>query len=193
MTRLIPLLAADRFASPWKNGGGTTSEVAVFPGGATMDDFQWRVSIAEVTAPGAFSNFPQVDRVLAVIEGRLSLRIAEATEPVLLSPAIDAHGFPGDIAAFGEPLDGPVRDLNVMVRRGAWEATTRVLRPAGRVIVSDLTDTVIFVAMGETLLRHTSDSLRLGRLDAAFVEGASGQQVELVGEHPVYVIRLSSI
>jgi uncharacterized protein len=54
---------------PWKNGGGETAEIAVFPEGATLDDFDWRISMATVSADGPFSLFPGVDRTLSVLEG----------------------------------------------------------------------------------------------------------------------------
>ena len=44
-------------ATPWKNGMGRTRELAVHPAGAGMDDFIWRVSVAEViTAALALSH-----------------------------------------------------------------------------------------------------------------------------------------
>ena len=81
--RLLP--AADRVPVPWKNGGGVTREVAAFPDGAGFDDFLWRISMAEVRADGPFSVFPGVDRVLAVLEGRLRLAV-EGLAPIEVGP-----------------------------------------------------------------------------------------------------------
>ena len=53
---------ADAVERPWRNGGGVTRELASSPEG--VDDFDWRVSIAEVTASGDFSRFPGVDRTI---------------------------------------------------------------------------------------------------------------------------------
>ena len=39
--------------APWRNGGGVTREVAVDGPGA--QDFEWRISIADVNEPGPFS------------------------------------------------------------------------------------------------------------------------------------------
>lgn len=63
------LRAADRTATVWKNGGGVTREIAVWPEGAGMDDFGWRVSLAEVAADGPFSAFPGIGRTLTLAEG----------------------------------------------------------------------------------------------------------------------------
>ena len=46
---------------PWKNGGGTTAEVAAFPEGSNFETFGWRISMADVTSDGPFSSFPEID------------------------------------------------------------------------------------------------------------------------------------
>ena len=40
------LTAKDYRIMPWKNGGGTTTEIAVFPAGASLETFEWRFSPA---------------------------------------------------------------------------------------------------------------------------------------------------
>lgn len=60
---------ADLVPQPWKNGGGTTREVCAFPPGATLDGFDWRLSMATVAKDGPFSAFPGIDRVLIVLAG----------------------------------------------------------------------------------------------------------------------------
>jgi environmental stress-induced protein Ves len=114
------LRAADRTATPWKNGGGVTREVAVWPPGAGMDDFEWRISLADVAADGPFSAFAGVDRVLTVIEGEgLVLDIdGRVTRLDALSP----FAFPGEPSVAARLTAGTIRDLNVMVRRGVWAA-----------------------------------------------------------------------
>jgi environmental stress-induced protein Ves len=120
------LRAADRVATPWKNGGGVTREVAAWPPGAGVDDFDWRVSLADVAADGPFSTFPGVDRILTVIAGAgLVLEIDGRT--TRLKPGAP-FAFPGEAAVMARLTAGPIRDLNLMVRRGAWTATVRPWR-----------------------------------------------------------------
>ena len=52
------LRASDHRVMLWKNGGGSTTEIAVFPPGAGIGAFDWRVSMASVVGDGAFSAFP---------------------------------------------------------------------------------------------------------------------------------------
>lgn len=113
------LRAAERVATPWKNGGGTTTEVAAFPAGSTLDNFGWRVSIAEVRSGGPFSLFPGVDRQLAVLAGRLSLRV-EGRAAVEIAPGKAAAEFSGDASTSAEPIGGTVFDLNVMTRHAEF-------------------------------------------------------------------------
>jgi environmental stress-induced protein Ves len=58
----------DLKAVPWKNGLGVTREIAVEPVGASMDDFLWRVSIADVDTASPFSTFPGIDRTIVLLE-----------------------------------------------------------------------------------------------------------------------------
>ncbi|MET0374587.1 MAG: HutD family protein [Rhizorhabdus sp.] len=107
----------------WKNGGGTTREIAVFPPGAGISDFLWRISIARVESAGPFSAFDGVDRVLAVLEGKLELRGPNVSAD--LDDASAPFAFDGGTEVTGRPLDGPVLDLNAMARRGAYNIDVR--------------------------------------------------------------------
>ncbi len=121
MTRLP---AAGRRETPWKNGGGLTAEVAAEPAGGGFD-FDWRISLAAVTAGGPFSRFPGVDRVLTVIEGAMRLCV-EGQDPVILRPHSPPHAFAGDAACAAEVI-APVRDLNLMVRRDRFRGSVEVV------------------------------------------------------------------
>lgn len=108
---------SDLTAMPWKNGGGVTYEVAAHPPGASLDDFDWRISMAEVASDGPFSAFPGIDRTLTLMDGAgLALDFAGAT--VSLTPGAPPLSFPGEVPVTGRPLDGAILDLNVMTRRG---------------------------------------------------------------------------
>ncbi|PLC41447.1 hypothetical protein C0Q88_17845 [Ralstonia pickettii] len=115
--KLIPADAMRRM--PWKNGGGVTTEIAIAPAGATLDNFDWRVSTAQVDAAGPFSRFAGMDRSLAVIAGgRLTMHRPDA-EAVTLAPGEAPARFPGE-ADVHATLDAPLSDFNVMTRRDAW-------------------------------------------------------------------------
>jgi uncharacterized protein len=101
--------------TPWRNGGGRTRELLVWP---SADDWTVRVSVAEVEASGPFSPYPGVQRWFAVLEGagvRLTLPHGEAVLRVGDAPV---H-FAGEAAPPCTLVHGPTRDLNLMLRRGA--------------------------------------------------------------------------
>jgi environmental stress-induced protein Ves len=119
MADLRLIRSADLVRVPWKDGGGTTAEVAVHPPGAGFDDFDWRISMADVAADGPFSRFPGVDRTLVLAEGRDLVLDIEGDIQVLIRPG-DARSFAGEVAAGARLHGGPVRDINVMSRRGRF-------------------------------------------------------------------------
>jgi environmental stress-induced protein Ves len=120
------LRASERKAAPWKNAGGVTREVAAGPSGAGFDNFDWRISMADVATDGPFSSFPNVDRLLAVLKGRLRLSVA-GRPAVDLDTNAQPAAFPGDVIASAVLEGGPVLDLNVMSRRGSIRADLRRL------------------------------------------------------------------
>ncbi len=113
------LVAADRADAPWKNGGGITREIAAWPPHAGFDDFDWRISQADVKVPGPFSRFEGIDRILTVLDGRLVLTVDGKALPAL-TPDSAPFAFPGEAEVSGTPEGDLVADLNLMVRRGRF-------------------------------------------------------------------------
>lgn len=109
------LRQADYQRMPWKNGGGTTSEIwkASAPDGRML----WRLSIAEVASDGPFSAFPGIDRWIMLIEGKgMELSIAgQGTHRV--ERAFEPLAFSGDASTECRLIAGPIRDFNLMVAR----------------------------------------------------------------------------
>ena len=115
MKKITP---ADYRSMPWKNGLGTTIEMAVFPEHAFLDDFEWRVSRAAVVSDGRFSGFAGIDRSLALLQGQgMRLRIDSTQQQVDAGNNIAV--FPGDAATHAELMDGPITDFNLMSRRSS--------------------------------------------------------------------------
>jgi len=116
-------------ATPWKNGGGVTREIACWPPGAGMDDFQWRLSIATIAASGPFSPFPGVDRIIALLDGP-GVRLATSDSAIdhVLNRPLEPFSFPGEAAIHGTVLGDASSDFNVMTRRSLLRAQWQVLR-----------------------------------------------------------------
>ncbi len=133
---MIFLPAAGHAETPWKNGGGITREIAAAPLGAKLNDFDWRVSIAEIASDGPFSSFPEIDRTLTILKGD-GILLDVAGETTRLVPGSAPHAFPGDMPAAATLLDGPVTDLNVMSRRGKVAHRVTEIRKPQNLAVSE--------------------------------------------------------
>jgi len=111
--RIVAL--ADVPAAPWKNGGGVTRELLAWPPGG---DWQVRVSVAEIAADGPFSSFSHVHRWFAVLEGGGVALTIDGVER-RCRPGDAPIAFAGSAKVDCRLLDGPSRDLNLMLRGGA--------------------------------------------------------------------------
>lgn len=123
------LRAATHKRMPWKNGGGETVEIAVFPEDAGLGDFDWRISMATVASNGPFSLFEGVDRTLTILSGAGMALAIDGAPAVHLDPSSEPLTFPADVPVAARLVDGPITDLNVMTRRGRF--THRVVRLEG--------------------------------------------------------------
>ena len=128
---------ADLVASPWKNGGGVTREVAAHPAHAGLDAFVWRVSVADVAQAGPFSRFAGIDRTLVLLSGAGMLldeaHSDNAVKTHALTRPLDIARFAGEACIDARLVDGPTRDFNLMVRRGAARGELEVWRQTQQV------------------------------------------------------------
>lgn len=103
----------------WKNNLGWTREIHRAP---DHDDYDWRVSIAEIDHDCAFSAFPGHDRVLVLLEGNgMRLRFAHGEDIDLLPPHSRA-AFRGEDDLQCELVEGPTRDFNLIWKRDRVKA-----------------------------------------------------------------------
>ena len=179
------LTPRDYRVMPWKNGGGTTTEIHIHPEGAGWDTFDWRVGIADIARSGPFSSFPGIDRSIMLLDcpagSGMRLTIDDREVDLPLHRFID---FAGEATTHGALLGAPVRDFNVMSRRErvGHRCGFHAL-DAGRVFIADDAEsTFAYVATGEAaigggaptgLLRPGDSCISHGRR-TAFVAGDSG-------------------
>ncbi|MBY4754287.1 HutD/Ves family protein [Burkholderia dolosa] len=178
--------AATLVASPWKNGGGVTREIAAFfpngtSAGAALDTFAWRVSVADVDAGGPFSRFDGVDRTLVLLSGAgMTLAEAGGAQHVLDAPFARAD-FAGEAAIDATLHDGATRDFNLMTRRAAARGTLDVwfdgahrVGPADTVLLFCARGAVAVDIDGTRDALEEMDTLRLDGLPRAFDVVVSG-------------------
>lgn len=148
-----------------------TREIVVRPGGAGLDGFAWRVSIADVSADGPFSVFEGIDRVLVILAGHgLELRGPDHQLMRRLDEQFVPFKFRGEDRVTASLVAGPSADFNVMTRRGIADAEVRVVRTSDE--LESFESGVLFAARGRWMAHSsmhdaTDQGAELGfRLDA---------------------------
>jgi environmental stress-induced protein Ves len=140
------LRAPDYRSMPWKNGAGTTIEIAVFPAHASMENFIWRVSRAQVVADGGFSHFADIDRSLALLEGE-GMRIQIGAHQLQVDQRNNIVSFAGDVPLHAELLNGAISDFNLMSRRSFCQhKLTHWIGAANRQLADDIV--LLYCAQG---------------------------------------------
>jgi environmental stress-induced protein Ves len=170
----------------WSNGRGASCEVAISPEHATMDDFIWRASMAQISADLSFSTFPGIDRTLVLLGGAgmeldLSHHAAAGTSHALREP-LSAFGFDGETPPEAKLVDGPTHDFNVMVRRDVANGQVVVWRGPGHFAIPD--DLVLlFVVRGTAALRgvdlNDPEPIPLEACDSVKLNGAARLNLSL--------------
>jgi uncharacterized protein len=152
------LRSADYLARPWKNGGGTTRDIVVSPPGASLDDFDWRLSLAQVDRDGPFSRFEDVDRTLVLLDGAMTLQDRNGRIELARNEPVT---FEGERAIEATLAGGSTLDFNVMTRRGrARHAVRRELFSGHTQIEANAGTTIILFALehGLSVARDSLDT-----------------------------------
>jgi len=168
----------DYLAVPWRNGRGITVELAREDTGgddASEGDaagFLWRLSRADVPADGPFSRFAGVDRVLLLLDGA-GMRLDFGPHGTATLDRRHAMArFSGDWETHCRLLDGPCRDLNVMVDRQRAAATVRV--HAAGPATSTLADRTVLLPLSGDWQVGTAEGAFALDVDALLVVEAPG-------------------
>ena len=182
---------ADLVASPWKNGGGVTREVAAYPLGAALDAFVWRVSVADVAQAGPFSRFAGIDRTLVLLSGAGMLLDEAGGATHALREPLDIARFEGETAIDARLVDGPTRDFNLMVRRGAATGDVVVLRDEAQTQL-DADVVLLFCAEGalDVSLGGDFKASRLTANDTLRIDNARALPCDVKGEGALLAISI---
>ncbi len=100
-------------ATPWRNGGGTTRELLAWP---DAQEWQARISVADVEQDGPFCAFPGIERWFAVLDG-VGVELRFEGQAKLVRAGVPFR-FDGGVAMHCKLPAGPTRDLNLMAPPG---------------------------------------------------------------------------
>lgn len=194
------LRAADYRVMPWKNGGGTTTEIAVSPDGAGLDDFDWRVSMARVEGSGPFSQFAGIDRTLAILEGDGIVLDIAGRPPTSVNRTTALFSFPADVPTAAKLVGGPITDLNVMTHRGRTTHSVERLAVSAPVEIRTEPGTTLILCLEGEVVIAAAEPVRLGPLDTLQVERDNASQpaqpsllAQPAHDTTLFVIRIGGI
>ena len=176
----------------WKNGLGWTREVLRWP--AESEQWDWRVSIAEVDKGGPFSSFPGVDRELVLLSGEgMRLDFADG-ESVELRPPHDRCRFAGERELAAELFDGPTQDFNLMWRRERVSATLLHRPLVGPMLffAEPGVRWLAYLISGRATVKDQLLPLVLEQGDSVLLEPADHQRIVLEGGGELLLVRISA-
>jgi hypothetical protein len=189
MSQLTILRAADYPRMPWKNGGGSTEEITR-DAGTGLDEFGWRVSIADIAESGGFSTFAGYQRIITVLQGAgMTLQVDEQTTRPLLP--LDPFAFSGDSQVSCNLLDGEIRDFNLIYAPHRYNARLQWIDGRQRFFSSAGTVLIFSVIEGLSVTTGTTTQ-GLGKHDCLQLDGNPGL-LELSVSGTCCVIELTAI
>jgi len=110
--------------TPWKNGGGTTVDIA------GQDDL-WRFGRTPITAPGPFSDYSGFDRLQVLVAGR-GLVLETPDGEIDVRQPFKPVRFKGETPIKSRLEAGPVEVVNLIGARTSVRLALEVLKPGIR-------------------------------------------------------------
>jgi environmental stress-induced protein Ves len=123
MAQITVLRATDYVRQQWKNGGGTTTELAR---NGDAGRWLWRLSVAAVEQSGPFSDFTGYRRIIVLLDGRGMALSFDDAAPVVLDERYRPFAFDGGSRTHCDLLDGPIRDMNLIFDAARVDASLDV-------------------------------------------------------------------
>ena len=184
-TRLTP---ADYRTSAWS--GGTTTELLIRPRGAVYAErtFLFRVSSATVDLDkSTFTALPDYDRLIATLEGTITLLHDDG--PALVLAPFQVHAFDGgsETVSFGR-----CRDFNLMLRKGRATGSLRsvtVERMTDLPLSPDATTALLYCVSGDC----TVNDVPLSPGESLLMEDANAELLTLRGDARLMLAEISCL
>jgi|GEM_PF-232558 len=149
---LIKIISPEKFKTTlWKNGKGETTELAINDGG-TLDDFDWRISMATVVEDGVFSYFTGYLRNLILIDGHGMDLQHDQSKIDRLDHRLSFATFDGGCHTMATLTCGPIIDINVITNASKYEVDVATYTDQQFVELSACTFCFIYCLDADALL-----------------------------------------
>ena len=143
---------------PWANGRGTSYEIASDRN--ESGEWTWRLAMAPVNEDGAFSRIECVNRFFAVVEGEGMLLSVDRKKLQCLP--MQVVRFRGDAISEAMLTDGPILDINLMIRRKEAEGEMAIVSEVGLLQGA----TIVVAVGGRAQVLSGDEAIELERHDS---------------------------
>ena len=143
---------------PWANGRGTSYEIASDRNEA--EEWTWRLAMAPVNEDGPFSRIECVNRFLAVVEGAGMLLSVDRKK--LQCQPMQVVRFRGDAITEAMLTDGPILDVNLMIRRKEADGEMAIVSEVGPLKVAS----IVVAVSGSAQVQCRDSAIDLERHDS---------------------------
>ena len=143
---------------PWANGRGTSFEIASDRN--ESEEWTWRLAMAPVNEDGAFSRIECVNRFLAVVQGAGMLLSVDRKKLQCLP--MQVVRFRGDAITDATLTDGPITDINLMIRRKEAEGEMAIVSEVGLLQGA----TIVVAVGGRAQVLSGDEAIELERHDS---------------------------
>lgn len=173
---------------PWKNGQGVTYEI-FRDKGENLDDFGYRISMADVASDGAFSHFLGRERILTILTGDGIVLNIDKQQKITLQPQ-QVFSFSGDSDVYSTLINGAIRDLNVIFDPNLFTAHLTWLN--GDDSLTTQADTVFIVANSDnTQCLMNNEIIALGQFGSVKIPNTKTMKIHLK-EGMMIVVEISA-
>lgn len=121
---------------PWKNGKGETTELAINKG-ASLTQFDWRISIASVVENGVFSDFSGYQRNLVLIEGNGIELCHDQVKTDKLTTLLEYATFNGASSTVGYLPHEAIKDFNIITNEEKYDVSITTSVDSTRLTIAE--------------------------------------------------------
>lgn len=192
MTAMEIIRKSDFIEGRWLNGAGVSWDIASAPSGANLQDFDWRFATALIERDAPFSLFPNVDRIITLVDGGGFTLDVEGSGRIVITRAHVPTPFPGDQNIMCRVNGRPSTVLNLLLARGRLTAEVSVLHAGSHIDIGggDMLALAFALAGDPVVSLGTGATAGLSSGDAAIVRPDGSSVVLSVaggGEAILYV------
>lgn len=169
----------------WANGAGTTTVIDSGPDA----NWQWRLSIAEITQACAFSPFSATRRQFVALDAAVHLHFDDGRELSLLRMQVTQ--FDGADAPHATLPEGATRAFNLMLRGDAQgELIARPLNGSMWLPARASSRWFVHVLGGRAELQLAEERLDLGAGANVWIDAHPGERVRIEGGGELIFVQL---